>query len=244
MDSSGFETLTAVMSHLAHDLSNLLTPVLTYPSLVRSDLPDGCLGHDLLDAIEKTANDMAHITVQLQHLATRDKEDREEVDVNTVVREVGVELQTNGISPEVVVEVDLADGLPLVNACVDDVVAAVDNVARNAVEAAAPTGRVSLRTGCTDLPDGAGVCGAPSPAGKFVSIEVTDDGAGIAEDLAKDVFEPFVTTKSAHARRGSGLGLAIVHKIMREHEGRIDLTSVPGEGTTVALHFRVLEASA
>ena len=59
-------------------------------------------------------------------------------------------------------------------------------------------------------------------------IQVTDDGPGIAPELTDRVFNAFFTTKA----QGSGLGLAIVRKIIDAHDGRIDVLTAPGQGTT------------
>jgi signal transduction histidine kinase len=64
---------------------------------------------------------------------------------------------------------------------------------------------------------------------------VTDNGPGIPLDIAERVFDPFYTTKP----QGSGLGLAIVRKIVDAHDGRIDLRTAPGEGTTIRVTLPV-----
>jgi len=66
-----------------------------------------------------------------------------------------------------------------------------------------------------------------------VTLTVSDDGCGIEPGDLQKVLEPFHTTK----KHGSGLGLAIVHKIMREHDGALSISSVPGQGTRVELTF-------
>lgn len=66
-----------------------------------------------------------------------------------------------------------------------------------------------------------------------VRVSVADNGHGMTPDERENALEPFFTTK----KKGSGLGLAIVHKIMREHKGRLEIDSAPGQGTKVELWF-------
>ncbi|MGZ8406048.1 MAG: two-component system sensor histidine kinase NtrB [Nitrospira sp.] len=69
----------------------------------------------------------------------------------------------------------------------------------------------------------------------WVEITVTDDGVGITKEEISHLFEPFYTTKSS----GTGLGLAIAYRIMQDHGGTIQVSSVPGSGTTVMTQFPV-----
>jgi hypothetical protein len=63
--------------------------------------------------------------------------------------------------------------------------------------------------------------------GPYVRIAVSDAGPGFGEDVAKRLFEPFFTTRPA----GTGLGLATVRKIVRDHDGAVDVASAPGKGS-------------
>ena len=67
-----------------------------------------------------------------------------------------------------------------------------------------------------------------------VVVEVRDTGQGMTEEVLRHAMEPFFTTKG---EEGSGLGLAMVHGIIERHEGRVDIESTPGEGTTFILHL-------
>lgn len=67
-----------------------------------------------------------------------------------------------------------------------------------------------------------------------VRLEVSDNGAGMSEELAARIFEPFFTTKT---RGGTGLGLAICRRIVEEHGGRLELRTAPGEGTTFTVRL-------
>ena len=69
--------------------------------------------------------------------------------------------------------------------------------------------------------------------GGFVVLTVTDNGRGIAEDDLRNVFDPFFTTMPVG--KGTGLGLSICYAIVDQHEGRIDIASAAGQGTTITV---------
>ncbi|HOU52502.1 MAG TPA: ATP-binding protein [Myxococcota bacterium] len=119
---------------------------------------------------------------------------------------------------------DSGETLPEVVVDVEKIRQVLWNLVQNAREAirdGGKAGRVVLRGG-TRVERGEGA----------IFLEVQDDGPGIAPEVLERVFEPFFTTKT----HGSGLGLAVVQRIVREHGGRLEVQSRPGEGTT----FRVI----
>jgi two-component system NtrC family sensor kinase len=69
--------------------------------------------------------------------------------------------------------------------------------------------------------------------GPYVCVTVTDTGTGMAPEVRSRAFEPFFSTRGD----GAGLGLTMVYGLMRQHGGYVDLTSEPGRGTVVRLHF-------
>jgi two-component system, NtrC family, sensor histidine kinase HydH len=99
----------------------------------------------------------------------------------------------------------------------------VSNILLNAVDAAGPSGTITVA---------ARAVGAPVSS---VEIRVHDTGPGIAADAVNHIWEPYVTTKPG----GTGLGLAIVRQTVHAHGGSVAATSAPGQGTTVTLTLPV-----
>ena len=95
------------------------------------------------------------------------------------------------------------------------------NLIRNAAQAVQPGGRVRL---------------ALEPKGEKVKVTVSDDGAGMPPEEAARAFEPFYTTRPGV---GIGLGLPIVQGIVDRHGGKVELTTAPGQGTTVTVTLPV-----
>jgi CheY-like chemotaxis protein len=105
---------------------------------------------------------------------------------------------------------------------------ALTNLLLNAVDAM-PTGGRLMVTGHVEGADADGV----SPS--WAILTVSDTGTGMTEETRRRIFDPFFTTKGF---QGTGLGLAVVYGIMERHGGRIDVASIPGEGSTFTLRFK------
>ncbi len=113
------------------------------------------------------------------------------------------------------VERDMQEGLPAVKGNVERLIQAIMAILLNAADATNGNGRVTVSTRVEGL---------------FVVAELTDDGPGIPADVVPKIFEPFYTTKGP--TRGTGLGLAISYGIVADHQGKLDVRSEPGRGTT------------
>ena len=110
---------------------------------------------------------------------------------------------------------DLQPGLPAVRGNAERLIQAIMAILLNAADATAGNGTVTVRTRVD---------------GMFVVAELGDDGPGIPAEIVPKIFEPFYTTKGPS--RGTGLGLAISYGIVADHQGKLDVRSEPGRGTT------------
>jgi signal transduction histidine kinase len=100
-------------------------------------------------------------------------------------------------------------------------------------------GTLLVRTALQRLPQRVLRAGAePLAPCQELIIEVTDTGPGIPPDRKEKIFEPFYSTKKG----GTGLGLATVERLISKHNGRIEVESQPGHGTTMRLHLPLLPA--
>lgn len=151
-----------------------------------------------------------------------------EVDLRNVLLRTAQVLDAERSGCELGVEVD--EHLPPIRADAEQLRQVLINLVRNAVQAMGGQGKVTIGAALAtpgQVPDGDDT---------WVAIRVQDEGPGIAPEIRKNLFMPFVTTK----QRGTGLGLAISQRIVEEMGGRIAVASQPGEGTT----FSVLLPSA
>jgi two-component system cell cycle sensor histidine kinase/response regulator CckA len=114
------------------------------------------------------------------------------------------------------------------------------NLCVNSRDATAGGGRIVIETANATLDD-AFVQGQPwALQGDFVLIRVSDNGAGMPEDVKEHLFEPFFTTKGPG--QGTGMGLATVYSIVKQHHGLIHCESAPGVGTRFSVYLPVAPA--
>ena len=205
---------------LAHDIGNPLQTIVGCLGLARESLGPGAelaLRHMEMAASE--AHRAAGMVRQLRDLNRHARpEERVPVDVVALVEKVLELAQSEVLRRDVEVVFVAPAPAPRVRAALDQMHQVFANLVQNAIEAMPEGGRLEVRMEETRHPDG-------------VSISFSDTGLGISEETAQHLFEPFYTTK----KEGLGLGLYVTNGIVESHGGKIEMESVPGEGTT----FRV-----
>jgi signal transduction histidine kinase len=129
---------------------------------------------------------------------------------------------------DIEVDVSLPASLPDIQGDEHQLTQLFTNLLTNAYEAMEGRGRITLRAWLVRIDDG-------REGREAVLVECADNGPGIPGDVAAKVFDPFFTTKA----QGSGLGLAVVRKIVDAHDGRLDLETAQGQGTTIRVTLPV-----
>lgn len=235
LQAQKLESLGVLAGGIAHDFNNLLTVVLGNATLARTDLPaDSAVDH-AVHQIEKAALRAADLCQQMLAYSGRSKLSVELLDLNTIVEET-THLLGVSVSKKCKLEIELARDLPPVEGDASQLSQIAMNLVINASEASEEQGgHITVRTGQMQA-DAGYLAGAShsrtTVAGKYVFLEVSDQGRGMPEAVQRRIFEPFFTTKFS----GHGLGLSAVLGIVQGHRGAIKVTSAPGRGTT----FRVL----
>ncbi len=227
------ESVATLAAGIAHDLNNVLTPIMMSIDLLGRDDVTLAMRREMLVAVSDGARRGAAMVRQLLAF-TRGVEGKRLVvwpkdlvlDVTRAARKAlpdGVELRTavqSGVSPVLGDEAQLHQVLL--------------NLVINARDAMPGGGLLTIEVGHTALaaPD------APLGPQRAVYFRVSDTGEGIAASARERIFEPFFTTKAAGS--GSGLGLSMALAIVKSHGGTLDAHSAEGVGTTFEVRLPAL----
>jgi signal transduction histidine kinase/ActR/RegA family two-component response regulator len=225
------EGLGAVAAAVAHDFNNLLGSILGNASLLRLSVPQvDEHTRRLIDIIESSAERGAALTRQLLQFTRGGAPKREVVAVSTLFTDALAFIRQS-LPKNIRVEVVLPAALPAVEIDRVQMEQVLVNLCINARDAMPQGGVLVLEASAESPPAEL----ASSAAGRWVAMEVRDTGVGMAPEVLDRVFDPFFTTKPLG--QGTGLGLPIAHRIVRDHQGVIDLMSEPGRGTTVRVYL-------
>ena len=230
------ESIGLLAGGVAHDFNNLLAGILGNASLALGDAPPGSPLRPMLTTIVDASQRAARLTAQLLAYAGKGRFFLESLDLSEYVRQVS-SLVHLSIPRTVQLRLELATGLPIIEADAGQIQQVVMNLVINAAEAIpeGQVGTVLVTTGVHLVDDAysqSAFTDASLTPGRYVGLEVRDSGTGMDGKTLGRIFDPFFTTKFV----GRGLGLAAVLGIVRGHHGGIWVDSTPGQGTT----FRIL----
>ncbi|HEX7452990.1 MAG TPA: ATP-binding protein [Polyangiaceae bacterium] len=231
MHTQKLESLGVLAGGIAHDFNNLLVTILGNASLAMDQLQADPVTLPLLEEIELGARRAAELTRQMLDYSGQGKFKLQTLNLPDAAREMAGLLR--GMIPKnVALHYQVQDGLKPIEADPAQIRQVIMNLITNAAESMTErAGRVvisveEVQLSAHDLEEYPNHAAA---AGRFLSLEVKDDGCGMDDETRRRMFDPFFTTKF----KGRGLGMAAVLGIVRSHGGAIRTDSQKGVGTRV-----------
>ena len=241
------EAVGQLTGGLAHDFNNLLTVVMGGLETIDRQLaalPDGAERGRMQRAVETSmqgARRAATLTQRLLAFARPQPLDPRPIDVNALVQGM-TDMLRRTLGEGIAVGTLLAGGLWRVLADPNQLENALLNLTVNARDAMPEGGRLTVETANLRLArEEAAQEAVPVQPGDYVSVAVTDTGAGMPPETVERAFEQFFTTKQTG--QGSGLGLSQVYGFVRQSNGHVRIASKPGQGTTVRILLPRLAAA-
>ena len=231
--SQRMESLGTLAGGIAHDLNNVLAPLLISVQLLKSKVGDDD-GQRLLDALETNVLRGAKLVKQLLAFGRGVQGERAAVQPDLVVREIE-QIICETFPKSVEFEKQFSAGLWNVTGDATQIHQVVLNLCVNARDAMPNGGRLSIHMENVVLDEIYAGLKPDAKPGSYVVIKVTDTGTGIPKAIQDKMFEPFFTTKGPG--KGTGLGLSTCLGIVKSHGGFINYYSELGKGSAFKVYL-------
>jgi len=229
------EGIGTLAGGIAHDLNNVLGPILLSLEVMRKKVQDpgllrmidtieasGKRGADLIKQVLSFARGLhgEHVTVQVRHLVG---------EVESIMKET--------FPKSIAVATKAPNNLWPVSGDATQLHQVLMNLCVNARDAMPDGGRLELKCENVELDEQYVAMHFEAKLGRYVCLSVTDTGVGIPPDIKAKIFDPFYTTKEIG--KGTGLGLSTVLTIVKSHGGFINVYSEPGKGAAFRVYLPV-----
>ncbi|MCD6163715.1 MAG: PAS domain S-box protein [candidate division Zixibacteria bacterium] len=238
------ESIGVLAGGVAHDLNNILGPLVAYPEMIMVKLPEDSPIREDISMIEKSAQRAADVVQDLLTMARRGRYDMVPLDINELIESylqspdfLNLKAKHAGVN----IKTEFDGNLAKAHGSASHISKVIMNLVINAIEAMPQGGELIIQTerryiekliGGFDNID----------AGEYIIITVKDLGLGIDEKDIKHIFEPFYSKKEM-GKSGSGLGLAIVYGVIKDHNGYIDVQSKLNQGTEFIIYLPIVETT-
>jgi len=231
-------SLGEMAAGIAHELKNPLAGIEVMAGLLRRQVPDSPNAQTLLADIISESKLANAIVVEMLEYVRPVRLQVERTDVGDVLQQSVTMAESKAPRGDVSVALEVESLLPTIEADQHQLAQVFTNLIANAFEALDGSGHIRIAATAGWQDDDPALTGHQDPQA-IVIVDVLDDGPGVSSDIRDKIFYPFFTTKP----QGSGLGLAIVRKIVDAHDGRIDVSAVPGSGTRFRVTLPVRSAA-
>ena len=232
------ESIGTLAGGIAHDLNNVLAPILLSIGLFRTDETDEAK-LELLEIIEASARRGALMVNQVLTFARGVSGTRRQIDIRDLVRDVA-RIVNETFFKTIVVKVEVPPEIWPVTGDVTQLHQVLLNLCVNARDAMPEGGWLTISAKNVVIDEYFTGIAPESARGPHVQIEVEDSGSGMSKDIMDRIFDPFFTTKEPG--KGTGLGLSTSLAIIKSHGGFVRVYSEPGVGTTFRIFLPAVES--
>ena len=234
------ESIGTLAGGIAHDLNNILSPILMSIQMLQLKVEDPSAGQ-WLELLQANAERGADMVRQVLSFARGVEGERVTLQPKHLVKEV-VKILKDTLPKSIEIRCDVPADLWTVSADATQIHQVLMNLCVNARDAMPEGGELVIRAENFTLDEAYARMHIEAKPGRFVMLTVADTGAGMAPEVLNRIFEPFYTTKEVG--KGTGLGLSTAMTIVRSHGGFINVYSEPRRGTHFSVYLPAAEAAA
>ncbi len=227
------ESIGTLAGGIAHDLNNILSPILMAVDMLQINGPDPATAR-WLGMIKENSERGADLVKQVLTFARGMAGDRVSVRLKHIVKDlVGVLEQT--LPKSITVKHNVATDLWTISADPTQIHQVIMNICINARDAMPTGGTISIDAQNVSIDENYARMNVDAEPGNYVLLTVSDTGMGMEADVIKRIFDPFFTTKEIG--KGTGLGLATTLTIVKSHGGFINVYSEVHRGTRFSIYL-------
>lgn len=238
LQAQKMENLGILASGIAHDLNNILTPILIFVDLLKKKLSDP-KDHEIVGSIENTIKRGADLVRQILCLARTTENVFVKINFRKLLSDI--ELLIKETFPKsVVIDVNVEKNLIPIVGNTTELYQVILNLCVNARDAMPNGGYLNITVKNTFVDESYKLINVDAQVGQYVLISISDTGSGISSDNLEKIFTPFFTTKGND--KGTGLGLPIVLSIIKKHGGFITINTELLEGSEFNIYLPIHEA--
>ncbi|MCF4967488.1 hybrid sensor histidine kinase/response regulator [Nostoc sp. CMAA1605] len=235
------ESIGTLASGIAHDLNNILTPILAGAQLLPLKFPDvDERTQHLLEILEINAKRGADLVKQVLSFARGVEGKRITLQLRHIIAELAKVLKET-LPKSIEVITDISKDLWMISGDSTQLHQVMMNLCVNARDAMPNGGTLTITAENLLIDENYARMNLEATVGPYIVVTVADTGVGISEDNLDRIFEPFFTTKAVG--QGTGLGLSTVIGIVKSHGGFVNVDSVLGSGTIFKVYLPAVEST-
>ena len=240
-NSQKLESIGHLAGGIAHDLNNLLTPILGYTEIGLMSLHHSDPLYEKISRIQTAGKRGKELTHRLLAFSRKQVLEMKIVNLSKLINKVK-DIVYHTIREDIEIIFNLDQSLNSIKADAFQIEQILVNLAFNAQDAMQTKGKLIIETMNVNIDQEYTYQHPEFLPGKYVLCAISDNGCGMDKDILEKIFEPFFTTKEQ--TKGTGLGLSMVYGIIKQHNGYVYVYSEKGKGTTFKLYFPAVDEEA
>ncbi len=231
--SQKLESLGRLAGGVAHDLNNLLSPILGYSELLFYNAKENDKHKEFIEQIIQASRRAKDIVRQLLTFSRKQPLEFKDIDINKILARFE-KLLVRTLREDITVNIKPAPHVPMILGDIGQLEQVIMNLSVNAQDAMAEGGTLIFETSFKEVGRNTSCFDEKVIPGKYVVLSVSDNGCGMDDETRRNLFDPFFSTKG---NRGTGLGLSMVYGIIKQHGGYVFVNSKPGKGSTFNIYL-------